>query len=80
MYLKKLTAEELANTPRRKNSRKHHVYVAIEELKKGEALMISREAFSWQNKTPNLFCKKICKKGRKRFTVAHNVHGTGWIV
>ncbi len=79
-YIKKMTAEEARQVKQRPIGKKHFVRVAIEQLEVGEALQISREAFTWKKHTPKLFSNAISKKTKKRFEVSNLADKSGWMV
>lgn len=78
--IKKLTPEERAALQTKKLGKAHPVKTAIINMKAGEALQISRTAFSWKNVTPRIFCTAISKKTKKRFEVSALLNNSGWVV
>jgi len=78
--IKKLTQEELKALKKKKLGKKHPVHVAIEMLEPKEAIQISREAFTWKNLTPKIFCNKLSKETSKRFEVSELLNHQGWVV
>lgn len=80
MLIEKLKTEELSSLRLRPIGKRHFVRVAIEALDIGEALRVSREAFTWKRQTPRRFCNEISKKSTKRYEVSAEVDTKAWVV
>lgn len=78
---RKISKEEADKLGRRPFGKKHPVRVAIEDLKKGELLHITRSEFTWKKRTPLFFINQIKKSDpAKKFIIDETKNRLGWVV
>ena len=58
---------------------KNKVRIAIEAMQPGDILYVEKADFTWKNRTPNTFCKRLEKHGKGKFEVTQ-IKGEGWVV
>jgi hypothetical protein len=75
--ISKQEAEALGSRP---FGKKHFVRIRIEQMNKGETLLITRQDFTWRKQNPNYFIIPLMKSTSKKFTINETDDRSGWIV
>lgn len=79
--MKKLTAEEFDNIPKKGWGRSSNAFQAIFTLKKDDAVVIEKKDWHSRSKTPSTICRYIEKKfPQVKYIYAALADGSGWAV
>lgn len=75
-----ISKDEFDRLGSRSIGKKHAVRVALEGMKKGDMLHITRSEFTWKKRTPFFFINQISKSTGKKFTTVETKNRLGWVV